>query len=87
MIRLALAANVADLWLSWGAISVYGIEAEANPVMRAAFGLGLLGGLAMKAALLSIIVAGAALNPRRRTILVGAALLMGMIGATSAWLA
>ncbi len=87
MIVGMIAANAADLWLSWGIVTEYGLGAEANPLMRGALGLGLLGGIALKAGLLAVVLAAAALNPRRSRLLVGAGIVVGLVGAASAWMA
>lgn len=87
MILAAIAANAADLALSWLVLQRLGIGAEANPLMAGALGLGLLGGVAMKAALLSVILAAAALNPRLARVLLSLAVAVGTVGAVSALVA
>ncbi len=87
MIVAAIAANAADLALSWLVLQQYGLGAEANPFMAGALSFGLLGGVAWKAACLSVITAAAALNPKRARLLLGLAVIVGVIGAASAWLA
>lgn len=80
--RLALLANAADLALAWLIVSTYGLGAEANPLMAGSLSLGLLGGLAWKAALLAVVFAAAALGHRPWLLWLVAA--VGAIGAASA---
>lgn len=84
MILAAVALNVLDLELSWMFVSRHGLSAEANPLMAEALAFGLLGGIAMKAALLSIIFAAASLRPASARVLIGGAALAGAIGVISA---
>jgi hypothetical protein len=76
--------HLLDLAAALLVTAVYGLAAEANPAMRAALGLGPLGGLATKAALLAVIFAAAALNPSRARLLVGGGIASGVLGAVSA---
>ena len=82
MIALALLANAADLALAWLVVGTYGLGAEANPAMSGALSLGLLGGIAYKAALLAVVMAAAELGHRRW--LLWAVTAAGAIGAASA---
>ncbi len=80
------AAHAADLYLTLLCVSAYGLSVEQNGLMAAALSLGPLGGLAAKAALLSLICAAAAIGPRYRRFLLGGALVSGLVGAASgAW--
>jgi Domain of unknown function (DUF5658) len=81
---LALAANAADLGLAWLVLSTHP-AAEANPAMAGALSLGLLGGVAWKAALLAVVMAAAELGHRRW--LLWAVTAAGAIGAASALVA
>ena len=86
LFALAFLANMLDLALSWPAVMRYGLGAEANPFPLMAWGWehGLIGALAVKAALLAVIVSAAAMQPRYARpllVLVGFA---GMLGAISA---
>jgi hypothetical protein len=85
---LALAANALDLALSWAAILQYGLPAEANPVPLMAWGWahGLIGAIAVKAALLAIVVAAAAMRPRHARPLLYLVTIGGIIGALSAFI-
>jgi hypothetical protein len=83
MILAAIAVNAADLWLSWTYILAHG-AGEANPLMAGALSLGLLGGLALKASLLAVVLAAAALKPRRARLLIAAVTVAGGLGALSA---
>jgi len=83
MIPAILAVHAADLAAALLVTAAYGLAAEANPAMRAALGLGPLGGLATKAALLAVIFAAAALNRRWRWALLTVTLGVGLVGAAS----
>ncbi len=83
MIPAILAVHAADLAAALLVTSAYGLSVEANPLMRGALELGPLGGVAMKAALLAIVLSAAALGPRYRRVLLGLALVVGALGAAS----
>ena len=51
-----------------------------NPLVAGVLSLGAVGIVAWKAALLAVIVAAAALNPRWSRLLIAGALLSGMVG-------
>ena len=72
-----------DFVLSVYAVARYGPSVEVNPLAAGALSLGALGLLAWKCALLALILAAAALNPKRRRILLAGALLSGFVGMTS----
>ena len=84
---LAFVANALDLALSWAAILQYGLPAEANPVPLMAWGWahGLIGAIAVKAALLAIVVAAAAIHPHRARPLLYLVSVAGIVGALSAF--
>ena len=82
MVLAALLANAADLALAWLVVGTYGLRAEANPLLAGSLSLGLLGGIAYKAALLAVVMAAAELGHRRW--LLWAVTAAGAIGAVSA---
>jgi hypothetical protein len=86
LFALAFVANALDLLLSWLVIRHYGVRVEANPVPLMAWGWahGLVGGLAVKAALLAIVVAAAAMKPRYERPLLLLVGIAGTVGAVSA---
>jgi hypothetical protein len=86
LLALAVAANLLDLGLSWAAILRYGLAAEANPLPLVAWGWsnGIIGGLAVKAALLAVVVACAAIAPRHTRLLLALVGFAGVAGAVSA---
>jgi hypothetical protein len=86
LLGLAVVANLLDLGLSWAAILRYGLAAEANPIPLVAWGWsnGLIGGFAVKAALLAVVVACAAIAPRHTRLLLGLVGFAGVAGAVSA---
>jgi hypothetical protein len=86
-LALLCAVQLADLALSLLAITRYGPAVEINPLVTAVLSLGVVGLFAWKCALLAIIVAAAALNPRFRAFVLGGGLLSGTVGATSALVA
>jgi hypothetical protein len=83
LLVLLCAGQLADLTLSVLAISRYGPGVEVNPLVGGVLSLGVVGLLAWKSAWLAVIIAAAALNPRRRTLVLFGGLLAGVIGATS----
>ncbi len=83
MIPAILAVHLTDLALTLVIVGTYGTAAEANGFMRAVLEHGPLAALAAKAALLSLICAAAALGPRYRRLLLGGALVGGLLGAAS----
>jgi hypothetical protein len=84
---LAFVANALDLALSYAAILRFGLQAEANPVPLMAWGWshGLIGAIAVKAALLAIVVAAAAMHPHRARPLLYLVAIAGIAGAISAF--
>ncbi|MDH4132539.1 MAG: DUF5658 family protein [Gemmatimonadota bacterium] len=76
-------AQLADLVLTVAAVDRYGPTVEVNPLVAGALSLGVLGIVAWKAALLAVVLAGAALNARWRSLLLAGALISGLVGATS----
>ena len=86
LFALAFMANAFDLLLSWMAILRYGLTAEANPIPLVAWGWshGLVGAMAVKAALLAVVVATAAMQPRHATALLCLVGFAGILGAASA---
>jgi hypothetical protein len=86
LFALAFMANALDLVLSWVAVLQYGVRAEANPLPLMSWGWshGFLGAMAVKAALLAIVVAAAALKPRHANPLLYLVGFAGAMGAISA---
>ena len=86
LFAIAFLANTLDLLLSWGAVMHYGLSVEANPFPLMAWGWahGLIGAMAVKAALLAIVVAAAAMQPRYARPLLGLVAVAGILGAGSA---
>ena len=86
LFALALLANAFDLGLSWIAVLRFGLAAEANPLPIMAWGWahGLIGAMAVKAALLAIVVATAAIKPRHAQALLVLVGFAGVVGAVSA---
>jgi hypothetical protein len=80
---LLTVAQIADLALTTIAVERYGPSVEVNPLVAGVLSLGLGGIVAWKAALLAVILAAAALNPRRQRLLLALALLSGVVGAAS----
>jgi hypothetical protein len=78
-----IALQIADLATSLHAVALYGPSVEVNPLVGAVLRLGVLGLVAWKCALLAVILAAAALNPRRRRVLLVGGLLAGIVGAAS----
>ncbi len=85
--RLVSVAQVADMAFTLGAVARFGPQAEANPLVAAALGLGVLGLVAWKCSLLAVILSAAALNPRYREPLLLGGLASGAAGAASGLLA
>ncbi len=81
--RLVSAAQVADMALTLGVVARFGPEAEANPLVAAVLGLGVLGLVAWKCSLLAVILSAAVLNPRYREVLLLGGLVSGSAGAVS----
>jgi len=86
LFALAFVANALDVILSWVVIRHYGLAAEANPLPFMAWGWthGLFGAMAVKAALLAIVVATAAIQPKYARPLLGLVAVAGTLGAISA---
>lgn len=86
LFAIAFAANAIDVVLSWVVVRHYGLHVEANPLPLMSWGWthGLVGAGAVKAALLAIVVAAAALQPRYARLLLGMVAIGGTIGAISA---
>jgi hypothetical protein len=80
---LLSAVQLADLVLTARAVQRYGPLVEANPLVGGVLTLGVVGLIAWKSALLAVILAAAALNPRRRDVLLAGGLLSGVVGAGS----
>ena len=80
---LLTAAHLADLVLTTLAVARYGPLVEVNPLVAGVLSLGVMGIVAWKAALLAVIVAAAALNPRWARLLIAGALLSGIVGTAS----
>jgi hypothetical protein len=80
---LLTAAQLADLALTTLAVARYGPSVEVNPLVAGVLSLGVGGIVAWKAALLAVIVASAALNPRWERLLIAGALLSGIVGTGS----
>jgi hypothetical protein len=78
-----IALQIADLATSLHAVALHGPSVEVNPLVGAVLRLGVLGLVAWKCALLAVILAAAALNPRRRRVLLVGGLLAGIVGAAS----
>jgi hypothetical protein len=86
LFALAFVANAIDLLLSWAAVMHYGVAVEANPfpLMTWGWAHGLVGAMAVKAALLAIVVSAAAMQPRYARPLLCLVAIGGIIGAVSA---
>jgi hypothetical protein len=90
MIPLVLAAMAADLVTFVLAVPIVGIAQEANPVMAAAYGLGLLPVAALKAAsAAAIVILCLRVHdvPRRRVAaILGAGIAaVGVVGNVTSW--
>jgi Domain of unknown function (DUF5658) len=83
VLLLLTTAQLADLLLTTLAVARYGPSVEVNPLVAGVLSLGVGGIVAWKAALLAVIVASAALNPRWERLLIAGALLSGVVGAAS----
>ncbi len=83
VLALITAAQMVDLVLTVVAVERYGPSVEVNPLVAGVLTLGVAGILAWKAALLAVILAAAALNPRRQRLLLSLALATGVVGAAS----
>lgn len=83
VVLLLAAAQLADLALTALAVARYGLSVEVNPLVGGVLALGIGGIVAWKAALLAVILAAAALNPRWQRPLLAGGLLSGVVGAAS----
>jgi hypothetical protein len=83
VLLLLTSAHLADLALTTLAVARHGPSVEVNPLVGGVLALGIGGIVAWKAALLAVILAAAALNPRWQRPLLAGGLLSGLVGAGS----
>jgi hypothetical protein len=80
---LLCALHLVDVTLTMACVARYGPFVEVNPLVGGVLRLGALGAVAWECALLAVILAAGALNPRYWRILIAAGLLSGVIGVAS----
>ncbi len=80
---LLCALHLVDVTLTVACVARYGPFVELNPMVGGVLRLGAFGAVAWECALLAVILAAGALNPRYWRILFAAGLLSGVIGVAS----